>query len=140
MSEPGQPHHPADGDRPVGAVWAALARLRDVLDDGPGLPVGRQDSAADGSARDSTADDEVREAAATAEIAIRRLVHAARQDMTVIKGRAQLLRRRVMAARTADLVLLRGLDEIDHAVDRLETLIAAHLDPSDGSRSRPDDS
>jgi nitrogen-specific signal transduction histidine kinase len=52
------------------------------------------------------------------------LEHSVRGPLTVVKGRAQLLRRKELASARPDLRLLAGLNEIDAAVDRL----VAHLD------------
>jgi len=71
---------------------------------------------------------DVRAALAACEQALADLAHETRGQMTVIKGRAQLMRRRVLASERPDLVLVRGLEEIDQAVDRLEALLASNLD------------
>jgi signal transduction histidine kinase len=124
------------GDGVQAAYWRLFGlaeRMERTLGRPPRPDIGRKSDA-------GPVDDEVRVEGAIGAAAMRRMAHGARQELTVIKGRAQLLRRRVLAARTPDLVVLRGLEAIDRAVDRLDALIAANLDPpprDDGAPRRP---
>jgi signal transduction histidine kinase len=137
MPDWGQPteSHPAGDD--AGGVRAAFARLlalAERIESGDRGDPPPERAAAPERPEDIEIRRRMRAAAAHGDGAMRRLVHAARQDLTVIKGRAQLLRRRALAAHPADLVLVRGMEEIDRAVDRLERLLAEHLDPPDDRR------
>jgi signal transduction histidine kinase len=58
-----------------------------------------------------------------ADAALDDLAREARIALTVIKGRAQLLRRQAFAAGAADLRLVRAVDEIDRAVTALDRLL-----------------
>lgn len=55
------------------------------------------------------------------------LIRQLRNALTVIKGRAQRLRRQALASGHPDRGLLRELDEIDRAVDRLVRLLDRQL-------------
>jgi hypothetical protein len=61
-----------------------------------------------------------------------RLGHDARVVLTVIKGRAQLLRRQALATGAPDLRVIRSMDEIERAVARLHGLLHDHLAPPTG--------
>lgn len=57
------------------------------------------------------------------------LEHNVRGPLTVVKGRAQLLRRRALVSPRPDLRLIAGLNEIDAAVDRLVARLDRLLEP-----------
>lgn len=57
------------------------------------------------------------------------LEHNVRGPLTVVKGRAQLLRRRALVSARPDLRLIAGLSEIDAAVDRLVAELNRLLEP-----------
>jgi signal transduction histidine kinase len=56
-----------------------------------------------------------------------RLGHDTRVVLTVIKGRAQLLRRQALATDAPDLPVIRSMDEIERAVARLHRLLNDQL-------------
>jgi signal transduction histidine kinase len=55
------------------------------------------------------------------------LGHDTRVVLTVIKGRAQLLRRQALATDAPDLPVIRSMDEIERAVARLHRLLNDQL-------------
>jgi hypothetical protein len=61
-----------------------------------------------------------------------RLGHDARVVLTVINGRAQLLRRQALATGAPDLRVIRSMAEIERAVARLHGLLNDHLAPPTG--------
>jgi nitrogen-specific signal transduction histidine kinase len=66
----------------------------------------------------------LRAAVRNTEAVLELLEHHIRGPLTVVKGRAQLLRRQAAGVPQPDHQLIAGLDEIDSAVDR----IVLHLD------------
>lgn len=67
------------------------------------------------------------------------LEHDVRGSLAVVKGRAQLLRRHAVRAPQPDARLVRGLSEIDEAVDRLVARLDGRLPPTGaiGSAGEP---
>jgi nitrogen-specific signal transduction histidine kinase len=60
------------------------------------------------------------------------LEHNVRGPLTVVKGRAQLLRRRALASPQPNFRLIAGLNEIDASVDRLVIQLDRLLQPRPG--------
>jgi nitrogen-specific signal transduction histidine kinase len=93
----------------------ALQRLKDTV---------ASLDASTSSGRDRPAEqfrllNQLRAAVRNAEEVLDQLEHHVRGPLTVVKGRAQLLRRQARAAPRPDQQLISGLDEIDSAVDRI---------------------
>lgn len=116
----------------------ALARLRDAVE---------ALAAANASIRESAEEHErllgeFRVAVRLAEDLLLLLEHHVRGPLTVVKGRAQLLRRHALDAPQPDLRLIAGLGEIDASVERivaqLDRLLASPLDATAESAIPPD--
>lgn len=81
--------------------------------------------------------EEFREAVRLADDLLMVLEHQVRGPLTVVKGRAQMLRRQQLAAPQPDLRLIAGLNEIDGAVDRIVAQLNRLLNPPPGSPDAP---
>ena len=66
------------------------------------------------------------------------LDHEVRGPLTVVKGRAQLLRRQALVGSQPSLRLIAGLTEIDAAVDRLVARLDRLLQPQPGGATNAD--
>lgn len=99
-----------DSHRPeaLARLWQAMAVLDSTL---------RSNSTSAGSQSGPIA--EFREAIRLADELLAQLEHHVRGPLTVVKGRAQMMRRRQLAAAQPDLRLISGLNEVDAAVDRI---------------------
>jgi len=83
--------------------------------------------------------DAFREAIRLSEALLRTLEHDVRGPLAVIKGRAQLLRRHAVQVRQPNAQLVRGLTEVDLAVDGLVRRLEALLAPAPRAKPPPRD-